>query len=121
MNKDDATSPTTILQSILMTAVIDAKERRDVMTNDIPNAFVQTALPKDKEKVLLKMTGSLVDMLIELDSTYASYVITEDGKRVLYLNILKALYSMIDASLLFYKKFKADLEKVGFKINPYDP
>ncbi len=121
MNKDDATSPTAIMQSILMTAVIDAKERRDVMTNDILNEFVQTDLPKDKEKVLLKMTGSLVDMLIKLDSTYASYVITEDGKRVLYLKTLKALYGIIDASLLFYKKFKADLEKVGFKINPYDP
>ena len=28
---------------------------------------------------------------------------------------------MLVASLLWYKKFRSDLEKDGFKFNPYDP
>jgi hypothetical protein len=28
---------------------------------------------------------------------------------------------MIQSSLLFYKKFRKDLEGIGFKVNPYDP
>ena len=42
MNKEDAASPTVSTDAILLTAVIDAKEGRDVMMANIPNAFVQT-------------------------------------------------------------------------------
>jgi hypothetical protein len=28
---------------------------------------------------------------------------------------------MLQSSLLFYKKFKKDLDSIGFEINPYDP
>ena len=33
--------------------------------------------------------------------------------------MIKALYGMLVSALLYYKKFKADLEKIGFKVNPY--
>jgi hypothetical protein len=42
MEHDDATSPTAMTESILITATINAKKKRDVMITDIPNAFVQT-------------------------------------------------------------------------------
>ena len=42
MERDEAASPTAMTESILITATIDAKQNRDVMTADIPNAFVQT-------------------------------------------------------------------------------
>jgi len=41
-DRDDTASPTAATESILVTGTIDAKQRRDVMTADIPNAFVQT-------------------------------------------------------------------------------
>ena len=41
MLKDDAASPTASLESIMITGVIDAHEERDVMTADVPNAFIQ--------------------------------------------------------------------------------
>ena len=43
-NCDRAASPTVFTESILITGVIDAKEKRDVMMADIPNAFVQTEI-----------------------------------------------------------------------------
>jgi hypothetical protein len=42
MSKEEAASPTVMLESLLLTAIIDAKENRDVCVVDIPHAFVQT-------------------------------------------------------------------------------
>jgi hypothetical protein len=44
INREDATSPTAATESILITGVIEAKQQRDIMTNDVPNAFVQTPI-----------------------------------------------------------------------------
>ena len=35
--------------------------------------------------------------------------------------MLKALYGMLIASLLYYKRFVSDIRKIGFELNPYDP
>ena len=42
----EAASPTVFMESISLTTVIDAKEYWDVMTVDIPNAFIQAHMPK---------------------------------------------------------------------------
>lgn len=47
-SEEDA-SPTAALDSVLLTATIDAKERRDVAAIDIPNAFVQTLIEDDAD------------------------------------------------------------------------
>ena len=53
----------------MTTAIIDAKQNRDVITLDIPNAFVQTPVPKSKEKVIMRITGLLVDYLVNVFPT----------------------------------------------------
>jgi hypothetical protein len=63
--REEATSPTASTEAILITGVIDAKQHRDVMTLDVPNAFVQTPIPKSGEKIIMKIRGSLVDILTE--------------------------------------------------------
>ena len=40
---------------------------------------------------------------------------------VLYVKLQKALYVLMRASLLFYKKLLRELEEYGFIVNPYDP
>ena len=50
LNHDDTASPTAVLESIFLTAMTDVKEGHDVMTNNIPNAFIQAEMPtKDGE------------------------------------------------------------------------
>ena len=44
MSREDSASPTAMLESIILTLAIDAKEKRDVMTGDVPNAFIQTEM-----------------------------------------------------------------------------
>ena len=57
IDRDEAASPTALTESHLITAVIDAKQRRDIMTADIPNAFVQTDIEKkdNGEKTIMKI------------------------------------------------------------------
>jgi hypothetical protein len=49
MSKEEASSRTVAIESIVLTGIIDAKEKRDVMTLDIPNAFVQTPAGTTKD------------------------------------------------------------------------
>ena len=34
--------------------------------------------------------------------------------------MLRALYGMLVSSILYYKKFRKDIEAIGFEVNPYD-
>ena len=53
------------------------------MTSDIPNAFIEALLPEVKpgqERAMMKITGVLVDMLVQLSpEVYRPYVVFENG------------------------------------------
>ena len=42
MDDGEVSSPTVLTESVMLTAVLEAKEGRDIATVDIPNAFIQT-------------------------------------------------------------------------------
>jgi hypothetical protein len=120
INKEEGASPAAATESILLTATIDAKEHRDIMSADISNAFVQTDMVNDgNEKVIMKIRGPLVHMLVSLDPVlYNPFVVSDNADKVLYVQLLRSLYGTLQAALLFYKKLKRDLESIRFKINP---
>ena len=123
-DKDESHSPTVSNEGLTLTMAIDAKEGRDKMSCDVPNAFVQTPMPKVEigKRVIMKVKGSLVKLLVELDpAKFESFVVIEDGKPVLYLEVNKAIYGMLIAALLWYKKLRGDLESIGFVFNSYEP
>ena len=88
LDREDSASPTAALESIFITAVIDAMERRDIMMCDIPNAFIQAEMPEVKpgeDRVIMKITGVLVDMLVQLDpKLYGPFVVYENGRTVIW-------------------------------------
>ena len=104
VSREEAASPTVFMESISLTTVIDAKENWDVMTADIPKAFIQAHMPKiedGEDRVIMKITGVLVDLLVKLaPDIYSSYVVFENGKKILYVEVLRALYGMLVAALL---------------------
>ena len=70
----------------------------------------------------MKVRGKLVEWLVELDPLrYQNKIVYENGKMVLYLEVLKAIYGMLVASLLWYRKFRSKLESIWFEFNGYDP
>ena len=95
----------------MLMAVVDAKEERDVMSNDVPNAFIQAHVPKGKTKngdkrIVMKITGKLVNVLISIvPEVYSGFVVYENGKKVLYVIVLRAIYGMLILAMLWYKKF----------------
>ena len=94
------------------------------MSTDTPNAFIQTYMPgveNGKERIIMKITGSLVSILTEMAPKYRNYVVEEKGKRVIYTKVLRAIYGMLQSSLLWYKQFRGDLKDLGFIFNPYGP
>ena len=52
--------------------------------------------------------------------TYSKYVVMERNKKVLYVVVLKAIYGMLEASLLWYHELSRKLKSIGFVFNPYD-
>jgi hypothetical protein len=117
-SKEDASSPTVSIEALLLSCVINAKERRDVATVDIPGAFMQADMD---ELVHMRLEGTMAELLVQLDpKMYRKYVQTVNGKSVLYVELKKALYGTMRAALLFWRLLTSKLVNMGFEVNPYD-
>jgi len=123
---EEYSSPTSALESILSTLAIDAMEERDTAIADVPGAYLHAEFPVGK-KVLLKLRGEFVDIMCSVNPKYKKHVVYEkrrgkSGKKekVLYLKVLRALYGCLESALLWYNLYSSTLQKLGFKINPYD-
>jgi hypothetical protein len=68
----------------------------------------------------MKFVGDSVDILCAINKSYEKYVIIENGKRTLYVRLIKALYGCVQSALLWYQVFTERLVKMGFVLNPYD-
>ena len=122
--KEETASPTVSLDALEVTCTIDAKEGRDIMSTDVPNAFIQTftpKLPKGEGRIIMKITGTMVKYVIDIAPEYRDFVVLQNGRRVIYVEVHRAIYGMLVSSLLWYKQFRGDLEGQGFVFNPYDP
>ena len=76
-----------------------------MMTLDIPNAFIQAELKRKKgeERVVMKVRVRIMDWLVELDpAQYERKIVYENGVKVLYLEVLRAIYGTLVASLLWH-------------------
>lgn len=119
VTKEEASSPTICTEAVFIIIVIAAKEERDVATMDIPGAFLQTDL--DGETIIVKFEGRMAEVLAMIDpSLYRQHVMVEKGKPVLYAELRKVLYGMLQAALRFWQQVTQDLVSLGYTINPYD-
>ena len=101
ITSEDKSSPTVLNESLKLTCTVDAYQNRDVMSMDVPNAYLHATLPEKEigERVVMKIRGKLVDWLVEIDPlAYLDYVVIERGEQVLYLQVLRAIYGMLEAS-----------------------
>ena len=61
---EEATSPTAELEAIITTGVIDAKQKKYVMTLDIQNALMKIEIALDGDKIIMKIRGKLVNIFL---------------------------------------------------------
>jgi hypothetical protein len=118
-SKEETSSPTVSSEAMFLTSAVNAHERRRVMTIDLPGAFMQAGVD---ELIHVRLEGPLAEMLVRIDpSKYQTYVVIENGKKVLYVVLKKALYGTLQAALLFWEDLSKFLtEELGFTMNPYD-
>ena len=104
---------------VVITSTIEAYEGRDVAVADIPNEFLDT---NNFEKTLMLLKGKLAELMVKIDpQMYRKYITTSyKGETMLYVRLSKALYGLLQSVLLFYSKFRSELEDFCFAVNPYD-
>lgn len=91
--KEDAASPTAATDSVMMVGAINAHERRDVATMDLPGAFLNT---DTDELVIMILKDELCKLMCRVDpKDYRRYV-TRDrkGTPILYVQLSKAVYGL---------------------------
>jgi hypothetical protein len=116
-SKEETTSPTVSTDALMLSIMIDAYEMRDVATADVTGAYLHA---DQDDFTLLKLEGVSVDIMCDVCEKYKEFVTYENGTKVLYLRLLKALYGCVKSALLWYELFTGTLIEMGFELNPYD-
>ena len=99
--------------------VIDAYEQRDVAIFDVPETYQRAKFP-DHKTVLMRLRNEFVDIMCDVNPEYKQHIRTIKEKKVLYLQVVRALYGSIESALLWYNLFSTTLSNFGFKINTYN-
>ena len=101
-------SPTCPIKALMETLVIDVMEQIYVAILGVPEDFLQHALPVDRF-LLIKIIDEFVEGMCDFNPEYIPYVRYENGKKVLNVNILRAIYGCIDSALLWYRLYSETL------------
>ena len=116
-NKSETASPTVSTDALMLSILIDAHEGRDVGTADVAGAYLKADMD---DFVIMKFTGTSVDILCKLNPKYTAFVTMERGVKILYARLTKAMYGCVKSALLWYELFSSTLVQMGFVLNPYD-
>ena len=116
---DEASSPTATTKSVQLTLLIGAIEERIVAVCDISGAFLQAYMD---DLVLVMFEDKMVDLLVETEPKYKECVyVKPNGKKVLYVQLRKAMYGCLKAARLWWEELSEYLvEVMGFKLNQYN-
>ena len=92
-------SRTPSTEAVIITYMRDVKEGRCVRVTDVPGVFLQC----DSEGgVFLQIEGNMVQALLKIEpGLYRKYIVMNNGKRVLYMRLRKALYGLLNSGLIF--------------------
>ncbi len=87
--EEETYSPTVCLESIMLSSLVDAYEKRHVRTVGIKGAFLKAKVPENLE-LIVKMDGQLAELMNEVSPNFKI-----DKEGIMYLRCVKALYGHI--------------------------
>jgi hypothetical protein len=77
LTKEETSSPTVAIESVMLSCTIDAHEGRNVATADIPGAFMQTDMGGT---VHMMLEGKMAELLARLDpKLYRKHLMIKRG------------------------------------------
>jgi hypothetical protein len=101
IEKEDASSPRVLTESVILTSMIDTIEEREIAIVDIPNAFIQMVVTDKNKRVIVCICGMLVDILVKIaPDVYKDYVTSIQRERNCYW-LSASMRSMVQWSLLY--------------------
>ena len=80
----NTSSPTATLEGIFLTTIIDTYKNQDVMSTDIPNAFIQAPISENRKErpIFMKTIDPLVGILVNIHpKQYHNHVVYEKGNQ----------------------------------------
>ena len=116
VTKEESSLPTVSLYALMGSCVMDAMDRRKVITVNIPGAFLQGYLPQDEHPGYIMFKGIMVDMICEINPAYHDKIIwsKDNKKKFLYGRLTKAVYRTLHGAIIFYTKLSKHLTDHGF-------
>ena len=115
--REDSSSPTISIEALTANVVLDAYEYFDVAIFYLPGAYSNSDT-FDEKIVRIKLEGEFVDIMCGVNLDHIPNIRFENGNKVLYLRIRKALYGCIESALLWCDIYVNTLKELGFVINP---
>ena len=113
--KEETASPTISKDSFFISCIIDAIEGRKKGIFDVKGAYLHA---EHRDEVIMRIRGREVDLLCELDPSFKEFVVEIKGKKVLYVQLDKALYGCVKSALLWYELFFVNFGRNGFRFEP---
>jgi hypothetical protein len=113
---EDISSPTAAMPFLFAVASIAAKERRHVVTADVPVAYLNA--DNSRLEITMILEPDIAAAIVRIQPSYAPYR-RSDGSVVVLLH--RAIYGCIESARLWYNLLRATLEQDGFVVNPLDP
>jgi hypothetical protein len=90
-SESQLSSKTESTTSVFSIAALAAKGKRAVAVVDFPGAYLNREMPKDGEKVHMKLDQYMTGVIVSLDPSYKEFV-NEDGTYV--VQVVKGLYGL---------------------------
>ena len=105
-------SPTTSLDSLFVTLLINAYEGCNAAITGVLGGYIQVTLSPNarNERVLMKLEGDFVNIMIKINPKHAKNATFKNGNK-LYLEILQTIYGWIESALRWYEFHSQTLVK----------
>lgn len=113
--KTDALSPTISVKAVFLIVTIAAKKGCYSASVDIPCTFLQTNI--HGETILVRFEGRMAEVLAMIDpNLYRPHIVVK--KPVLYMEMQRALYGIMQTAVKFWDQMVAELHSLGHELNP---
>ena len=118
-SKDEVTSPTDTIESVLLTETVYSHEGCDVDTIDIPNKSIKKHLGDTYITIILK--DKMADLMSSISPKIYFKITIIDNKRnvVLYTSIIKTIYGKMKAASIFYLNLVNNVKLKKFSVEPF--